>query len=373
MIILEKQTVVKIPRESFLNSLFSYLMIDSLTVAPEVLRQSMGRKDCLFIINPQGGSGKAKRQWEKVRAQVRSTLKDKFNVVEKYTQAQGDATYFSREAVLSGIDCVVAVGGDGTTNEVANGFFESGKPLWNSDSSCPTKLAVVPLGTGSDLMRSLGLDRNIQSAIERIKNGDTRFLDVGILRASNDEGKPEHRAFLNVASCGMGALTCTHAKKYSQLPGAVAYYLAVLTGLLLYRGQRINIQVSNKNQVIGNVHMKNATLIALSNGQYFGGGMKVAPGAKMSDGQLDLAAFDDYSFFKFVRVGHHLRNGTYQNNEGKILFDGISRRIGTRIDIQAEDNTVNQKEQLMFEVDGEIWGRLPASVEIIPHAIEVVI
>eukprot|EP01024_Parvocaulis_polyphysoides_P045015 TRINITY_DN41807_c0_g1_i4.p1 TRINITY_DN41807_c0_g1~~TRINITY_DN41807_c0_g1_i4.p1 ORF type:complete len:358 (-),score=37.87 TRINITY_DN41807_c0_g1_i4:474-1547(-) len=357
-------------------------MIDSLTLSPEVIRQTMGRKECLFIINPQGGSGKAKRQWEKVRANVRTTLNDKFNVIERYTQSQGDATQISRQAVLQGIDCIVAVGGDGTTNEVANGFFEEGKPVWQSDEPCPTKLAIVPLGTGSDLIRSLNLNRDVNSAIQRIKNGETSCVDVGVLRATNNEGNFEHRAFLNVTSCGMGALTCIHAKRYPWLPGPVAYYLAVATALLFYRGQPVNIKISNNkiqnsnntNNLINfsdKVRMKNATLISICNGQYFGGGMKVAPGANMSDGQLDLATFDNFSFLKFVQAGHHLRNGTYQDKNGKFLADGISRKLGTKLELEAED--INQKEQLMFEVDGEVWGRLPASIEIIPRAIEVII
>eukprot|EP01025_Chloroclados_australasicus_P003595 TRINITY_DN10857_c1_g1_i1.p1 TRINITY_DN10857_c1_g1~~TRINITY_DN10857_c1_g1_i1.p1 ORF type:complete len:389 (-),score=34.23 TRINITY_DN10857_c1_g1_i1:527-1531(-) len=333
----------------------------------------MSRRECLFIINPQGGSGKAKRQWERLRGDVRTRLKEKYNVIEKYTQASGDATLISREAVLQGIDCIVAVGGDGTTNEVANGFFDQGQPVWDYDPSkqsptpCPTKLAIVPLGTGSDLVRSIGWNRDIFSAIQRIRNGETTLIDVGMLRATNDDQQLEQRAFVNATTCGMGALTCIHAKRYQWLPGPLAYYLAVASGLLFYRGQPVSIRLDNKDEQI---RLKDATLVSVCNGQYFGGGMKVAPGASMTDGKFDVISIDQHGFGKFVMRGHHLRRGTYQDGKtGKILLDGITRNLASKVSIKAEDS---KKEGLMFEVDGEVWGRLPASIDIFPNAIELI-
>ena len=133
-----------------------------------------------FVVNPKSANGATGRRWGELVASIARTLSD-FGV--EFTRGEMDAMHITRTAIKSGYECIVAVGGDGTINEVVNGFFEDGKVL-----NPAAALGVLPRGTGGDFRKSFDWDLDSDAAIHRLKTPDTRPFDVGLVEFLGHDG-----------------------------------------------------------------------------------------------------------------------------------------------------------------------------------------
>jgi YegS/Rv2252/BmrU family lipid kinase len=218
----------------------------------------MGKKSITFIINPISGVSGTKK---KENAILNWIDKSKFDYRIEYTQYAGHATVISAEEVKRGTDIIVAVGGDGSVNEIA-------RELINSNST----LGIVPAGSGNGLAHHLGISVNLRKAIEIINKGNTLKMDTG---------KVNEKVFVSLAGIGFDGLV---AAKYanSKIRGFLAYMKIATEEYNKYKPKMYSIEINGK------IINQRALFIIFANSNQFGYNAPIAPEASVSDGLLDV-------------------------------------------------------------------------------------
>lgn len=299
-----------------------------------------------LVVNPQSAAGRTGKRFPEVAAAVRNAIG---NFDHAFTGRMGEATTLCREALDRGYDRVVAVGGDGTINEVVNGFFEGERPVHPE-----AVFGVIPRGTGGDFRRALGWSSDLNEAAQRLGRADIVASDVGRVRYLAHSGKPEMRHFINVASCGVSGVIVDEANHSSKaLGGFLSFKLASLRGLLKYADRPVRISLDD-----GPFESHTVTVVAVGNGQYFGGGMWVCPQAALDDGLFDITVWSGFGLSDFVTKGAALYGGSHTKLAGTKTFRAKKVRIETEADV-------------LLDVDGEQPGRLPATWEVVPRALRL--
>jgi YegS/Rv2252/BmrU family lipid kinase len=296
------------------------------------------------VVNPAAAGGSTGRRWDSIAR----TLRRQVGPFEHaFTEGPRDATVHARKALIDGFGLIVVVGGDGTVNEAACGFFDGQQPV-----APGAALGIVPLGTGCDLARTVTSGRTLEEACARILAAPARSIDVGHVRFAGHDGRPAERVFLNEASFGCGGAV-VHALKngLKRFGGKLAFALTTARVLLRYRDQSVTVAVDG-----GPPRRLSVTNFAVCNGRYFGGGMQVAPMADPQDGLLDATIWSDFGVWEFVRLRRSLYDGTHVRHPGTTVF-----RL-QRIEARSE-------EPVLLDVDGEAAGRLPIRIEVLPRAL----
>jgi diacylglycerol kinase (ATP) len=288
------------------------------------------------IVNPKAAGGKAIKKLPEISAAASSVAPEYLLHV---TSSIEDARLRAREFANLGIERIVAVGGDGTFNEVANGMLES---------DAHPALGIVPAGTGCDLPRTLGVPTGISDALVFALTGEPRPMDVGLAKTSTVE-----RYFLNVAGMGFDAKVADRAQQKKRLSGKKAY-LAALAQSLTDFGY-IDVRIEVNDQVIAT----KAVFVSIANAQYLAGGFHFAPMARIDDGLLDLAIIDDISLPGFVKAVPSVMRGKHLSNPH------WSHYTATHVKVTATTPA-------LVQLDGEIVGASPAEFSIVPKAIDVV-
>jgi diacylglycerol kinase (ATP) len=255
----------------------------------------------------------------------------------------------TREALAAGFELIIAVGGDGTANEVACGFFDGTRP------SAPNAiLGVIPRGTGCDLPRTLRSGGTLDEACARMTGRDARAIDVGHVSFVAHDGLPAERVFLNVLSFGCGGAV-VHALRTGtkRVGGKLAFMLATARALYAYRDQAVTVAVDG-----GPPEHLAITNYAVCNARYFGGGMNVAPAAEVDDGVFDVTIWSGIRFRDFIFDQRSLYDGTHT--------DAPYTRVLRARCVEAGSSTT-----VLLDVDGEAAGRLPIRVEILPRALRI--
>ena len=267
----------------------------------------------------------------------------------RMTESVGQATHLTRDAVTSGCEAVVAVGGDGTVNEVLNGLFDNGTMLDQS-----LVLGIIPLGSGCDLARTLRIAGDPIQAVKAIEKNHTRKIDVGRVSCINLHGEKEVRYFINIADLGGGGLVVQKASRAPRIMGPRPNYLwGILAAALTYKAKVISLCVDGgqpQRQALKNV--------IIANGRYFGRGFLGAPQAKLDDGLFDVVNVGDFGIIESLWHVPKLYRGTH------LGLAKVSFCRGRRVEAHSE-------EQVLLEMDGELVGTLPAIFEIVPGAIDV--
>ena len=251
------------------------------------------------IVNPKAALGRARRFWPQVQKQLQEKIG---SFPWEWTRSPMHATSLVRTALHQGYDLIASVGGDGTHNEAINGFAADGM-IFNRQAS----LAVVPCGTGSDLCRSLGISSGTESAVETILSGREREVDVGRLIFSQASSPTCERLFLNVASLGLSARVNNHLGRQPHFLGSSGrFFLAALRTLLEHRQDRLSLEIDGKI-FPDQLH----SMVAAANGKFFGGGMKIAPHARLDDSFLDVVIIGRVSLLDFILWGRRIYRGRY--------------------------------------------------------------
>ena len=293
------------------------------------------------IVNLRAGAGSAARRWPRVARRLAAAAP---GVECSFTEGPGHAALLAGKLAIAGFDTVIAAGGDGTVNEVINGLVASGRDA---------RLAVLPLASGGDFARTLGLG-GIGRALAVLAAGASRPIDVMRARFGGEGGTAE-RHFVNVASIGLGADAALAVQdRLGFLPGRLRYLAA--TGPLLARGRGVDARLWLDGAEAGAFRM---TTIALANGCYQGGGIFIAPEANLSDGLIDVTVVEHVSL---AEVALHVR----------LLFSGgiysypkVHHRRAARVRVEAAEDAP-------VELDGEPVGARWLEAEVLPARLRLI-
>ncbi len=238
--------------------------------------------DAYVILNPAAGRGQAGEREREVREALRHAG---MKPVVQRTLKPGHGTALARAAVRAGAPFVVAAGGDGTINEVAQGLVDTNVPL-----------GMLPLGSGNDYVRVLGIPSNLPGATAILTRTRTRKVDIGSVG---------DRCYLNSLGMGIDGQIAWDYKRHWWLKGAPGYYIAAVYQMLRFRAFDAEVEAE------GWAHRGQHLAISVMNGPYAGGGFHLAPGAAIDDGQLDVTMAGDYSRPMRLWVLPKTRNGSY--------------------------------------------------------------
>jgi YegS/Rv2252/BmrU family lipid kinase len=305
----------------------------------------------LVIINPASAGGATGAAWPGLASALRTHFGP---FAAAFTERGGDASAIAEREARDG-RLVIACGGDGTVNEVANGLMRSG---------AAAELGLLPSGTGGDFRRTLGVPLRAADAARALREGRTKLLDVGRVTFAGEDGEEETRYFVNVASFGMGGDVIRRVKERRGLPagasrllgGRLAFAAATLRSALAFEKPSVRVSVEGGREVSLTV-----ANFCVANARYFGGGMKVAPNALLDDGLFDLVSIGDLSAAAILANSYRLYLGTHLGMQQ--VGHALARRVTAR--------PFSPGEVVKLEVDGELAGRLPAEFEILPGALRV--
>ena len=306
----------------------------------------MGR--IVLVANPRAANGKAARYARRLgEFLVRSGLP----VAVRFTAGPGDAPRLAREAAAEGADVVLAVGGDGTLNEVVNGLLSrpfSGKPA--------TALAIAPIGTGTDFSRTVRQTSELREVLERLRRDRRQTIDVGIAEFSDLEGRPSSRYFLNIAEFGSGGAVVEKVNRTTKVfGGKVSFLLGILSVMPKYVNKRARWRFEDGATGEGVVNN-----FVVANGRYFGGGLMPAPKAELDDGLLDVVVIGDMDWKTIRRHLKDLRQGTH------LALKEVSFR-------RAREVLTLCDERMLLDLDGELVGHDPTRFGIMPRAVDMLV
>lgn len=301
-----------------------------------------------MIVNPASRNGATGKRIEVVASKLRGALGE---VVLETTRGPRDAERVAREAVAGGATRIVVAGGDGTASEVVTGLLAA-------KLGGRVELALLPLGTGGDLVRALGVPRGLDAAIAAIARGKTRALDAGAVRYQTDAGGERQVFFLNVTSAGVSGLVTQFVNDTPKLLGGrVSFLIGTLRALARFRAAAARLRVDGQTLYEGPL-----SLVAAANGRYFGGGMLIAPHARPDDGLLDVVWIEGRSKGWLLRRLPTLYTGAH------LRIPGVGSARGRVVEIEPTAGAT----PLRIEIDGEPLGTLPARIEAQPGALTLV-
>jgi diacylglycerol kinase (ATP) len=296
------------------------------------------------IVNPLSAGGATGREWSSIARLLGGSI-GKFDFA--FTRERCHATTLARQAIESGYPLIVAVGGDGTINEVASAFFSGQRRI-----APEAALGIVPAGTGSDLNRSIGSGGSLKGACERLASGSLMEIDIGHVACIGKSGAAEDRVFVNVGSFGCAALAVERLQSRSKrLGGRYSYLMTAAVALATYRDQWVDVSIDGA--AAEGLSMTN---FAICNGAYFGGGIRVAPFARLNDGYFDVTVWARFRVSDLLMKRRSLYDGTHLKLAGTRAF-------------RAERLHVSASNHVLLELDGEDAGRLPASFKLLPRAL----
>ncbi|MGI9056335.1 MAG: diacylglycerol/lipid kinase family protein [Pyrinomonadaceae bacterium] len=305
----------------------------------------------LVIVNPKSAGGSTKDSW----ANKASDLRAHFGAFQvAFTKKAGDGIELAKRHSENGRRFIIACGGDGTINEVANGILQSGKVV---------EMGILPSGTGGDFRKTLNIPQETREAARVLQTGETKQIDVGRVTFQNFENETVSRYFLNVASFGLSAAINEKVKEkdyFKWLPidairGKAKYALSTLEKVLVTDYLTVRVKIDDTEEK----HL-NTLNFCVCNARYFGGGMKIAPNAKLADGFFDVVNIGDIKTLKILFNAHTLYRGTHLN------LTEVKSSLAKKVEISPLND-----QDIHIETDGELPGKLPAVFEIVPHALRV--
>ena len=296
----------------------------------------------VLIVHRRAGRGAI----EKVLPEIESHLGQRDLEYEiRFTEHQGHATEIARESMLAGKRFVVAVGGDGTVHEVVNGMMEDGRALVPDAT-----LGVIAGGTGCDFIKTFGIPPMASHAVAHLDGPESFPIDLGKITYQQD-GATVTRYFANIAEVGIGADVVARAASLPRFLGPTVYFFAFWMTLRKHKGAQVTIDLVDRKY---EGFMNN---LVVANGQFFGGGMKIAPKAAPTDGLLDIQIEharkrEAIALMPKIYKGQHVPHPDIEE----------AKRVRVTIDADRP---------LRIEADGEVLGHTPASFEVIKDVISL--
>jgi YegS/Rv2252/BmrU family lipid kinase len=300
-----------------------------------------------IVVNPTAGSGKAGKIAMVIFQKIKSLSDSVINLT--FTEKKNDASFITREAIIKGAGMIVAVGGDGTINEVVNGFFKDNEPL---NPFC--ELGIINCGTGGGYAKTLGIPQKLEQQIELILRPGSINLDLGYIIYQDFSNNTLSRLFVNECQTGIGSkVASVVGKNYKVFGGTLAFGLMATVQAILIKPVTLELEYDNEP-------VKKTSLIGLvvGNGIECAGGMKLTPDAKLNDGFFDVLSMHNMS------IAQRLLNLSKVYSGKHILSPYFSVKRCKRIKIGS-----NQK--VTLEADGEVLGYSPFEIINLPSAIRI--
>ena len=294
------------------------------------------------IVNPRAGSGAAGRRWP----HAARLLAERLGPLEaRFTEGPGHAAALARELARAGCGLLIVAGGDGTLSEVVNGILAE---------SSDARIGLLPLASGGDFARTLGLS-GLASAMNALVAGEARPVDAFRARFRGSGGVPAERCFLNEASFGLGAVVARSVRRWPRvIPGSARYLAAALPALASGRFYRVTIRCDDAPPAAFDI-----TTAAVANGQYQGGGIRIAPEAALDDGFAEVTVVERVSLATVTANLPILYSGAIYSHPK------VHHWRAARLRVEAEA-------PVPLELDGEPVGTLPLEVDVLPQAVRVV-
>ena len=308
----------------------------------------MTSRKIAFIVNTSSAMGSTGREWPRIEA----LAKDRLGPFQtSFTSGPGDASMLTRSALQRGADLIVCVGGDGTLNEVVNGFIGEDGPVQPE-----AMLGMIPRGTGCDFIKTAHIPKELNRALEVLKDFHIQPLDLGRLIFRDHYGHRAMRYFHNVTSFGLGGEVDDRVNRTTKVFGGfVSFIWATLVSILIYDKKFIHLKVDNRfNQRVL------CWNVAVANGQYHGGGMWVAPEAALDNGMFHVTVIGDFTLPEVFLNLPKLYNGRI------IQLKKVRTLVGKRIEAYSD-------QRVLLDVDGEQIGQLPVVIDIMSRALPFIV
>ncbi len=290
-------------------------------------------QEMVAIVNLTAGKGKCERLWPHIQTYLQELG---LQLQVHFTQGEGDATQIAKKAASDGFSYILSVGGDGTLNEIVNGIV-----------GCPhVTLGIIPAGSGNDFVRTLGIKPDDwQAACRKIKENSSKVIDLGQVNG---------RYFINVSGVGFDAavVDCANTWGKAHFKGTMAYVAAVIKTLWEFQAAQFTIELDDQ-VVVGP-----SWLTAVANGQYFGGGMWVAPNADLQDGYFDVCVLGDLSKFAFLRSFPSVFSGKHLQHPAIKIY-------------RARKVTVSVDRPLPIQTDGDVVAKTPITFSVCPNSLRI--
>ena len=335
----------------------------------------------VLIVNPNSAGGSTQNDWEDIHAKVKRTLG---SVKIVYSKKRGDGTSVTRDLLRQGFEEIIAVGGDGTINEVANGFFEEITGSYrntNGDEAVvelpqlrPINpraiMGIIPSGSRNILAKSLDMPVEITECCQRFMDAKPQKIDVvvGAVTEVGNEGQKMElsnhpnisaRAYLNAAEIGAGAEIIDRSKKIrDRIPSRlISTVSSVVATLPTYESNVCEISIDDGQRSL----LSKMTMGVIANGRYLGGGFTAAPRANISDGLLDITILQNSGSFKMLEGLVNMQwNKDFTVSDNNIFYT------------QAKKVSIKSKErEITATLDGEPTGILPATFQVYQNALNV--
>ncbi len=309
--------------------------------------QSTDKSSSWFIIvNPNAGKRRGEKDWSLIEGLLREK---KISYSFEFTKSKGHAIKLLQKGIRDGYRNIIAVGGDGTMNEIVNGCFRQ--------DICPTHeiyLSIITVGTGNDWGRMFGIPKEYDKAIDVIKTKNTCLHDTGIVYYYHGT-KRKRRFFINIAGLGFDAVVAkrTNLQKEKGRGGKALYFWNIFRCLMAYKHTNVEIIIDGE-RIVNEVFT-----ISLGIGKYSGGGMMQTPNALHDDGLFDITVI------KKIRKGEIIRNL-------KLLYNGSILNHPKIEGYTGKDILVNSDPLIHLEADGESLGHSPFEFQILPRSIHII-
>lgn len=296
------------------------------------------------IVNPVAGGYSTRRKWPHISQQLKHVG---LSFDYEFTEGVGHAIELARVAASDGYHYLIAVGGDGTVNEVANGILRS-------TGSGSTILGIISTGTACSFVRSVGIPRDYTRACSLLTSPRRLLIDVGVVDYKSKEQSLQ-RFFINVAGVGFDAAVVEAVKHLPKFfTGTIPYIIETPRALFSYQSKSVVLHLEGK------VETTHILSVVVANGSYFAGGMHMAPEAKLNDGLLDVVIIGDIGKLELLMALPTVYKGTHITHP-KVRVEKVTHLA------------IESSEQILVHADGELLGEGPASFWIMPAALSIVV
>lgn len=297
-----------------------------------------------MIVNPTAGAGKSAKKWPEIMSLLQSIGLD---FEHDLTESPGHAKELAKTAAKKGCEMVVAVGGDGTINEIVNGLYDSG-------NIGDVALGIISTGTGADYVRTVGIPSSCAEACQHLVNPRKLTADLGVV-AYTVNGEARERLFVNFAGLGFDAeIVRATTQEFKALGNTASYLMGLVTTLVLYKNKDVTLVVD------GDKKRRKVCTVVANNGKYGGGGMLMAPDADLADGLFDVLIIGDLSKPDLLRSLPRIYKGTHLTHP-KVALQ------------RARQVEIRPVQQMAVQADGELLGESPVRFSILPAALNIIV